>query len=131
MDYRREAGSSKRLRRAIKRGDKQRATKQQKLVLWHYSSPDHRSVRRYPILNSKNPSWCQNDQQHIRAHFKSILLEPRHSRTFTDAFLVGSQGARSTNEQTTVGNRPTHAPRPPRPWNKLQIAFRNSTWSPE
>ncbi|OWM64348.1 hypothetical protein CDL15_Pgr009271 [Punica granatum] len=43
----------------------------------------------YPIWDSKNPSWYQNDQQHPRAHFRSLLLKSGHSRTFVDAFLTG------------------------------------------
>ncbi|PKI78474.1 hypothetical protein CRG98_001114 [Punica granatum] len=74
------------------REDKQRTPKQQNPALWHYSSPNYRSVRRYPIWDFKNPSWYQNDQWHLRAHFRSLLLKPRHSRTFADAFLTGLPG---------------------------------------
>ncbi|OWM90307.1 hypothetical protein CDL15_Pgr014145 [Punica granatum] len=71
-DYRREAGSSKRLRRAIKKGDKQRAPKQQKLALWHYSSPDHRSVRRA----SRGPIHGQ-----VNGTRKRACMHPRTTRT--------------------------------------------------
>ncbi|OWM66803.1 hypothetical protein CDL15_Pgr012395 [Punica granatum] len=72
--------------------DKQQTSKRRKPALWHYSSPDHRSVRRYPIWDFKNPSWYQNDQWHLRVHFRSLLPKSEHSRTFADAFLTGLPG---------------------------------------
>ncbi|PKI57933.1 hypothetical protein CRG98_021682 [Punica granatum] len=59
------------------------------MALFITGSPKRQKVSN---MDYKNPSWCQNDQRHIRAHFRSILLEPRHSRTFTDAFLTRLSG---------------------------------------
>ncbi|PKI63992.1 hypothetical protein CRG98_015605 [Punica granatum] len=56
-----------------------------KPALWHYSSPNHQSIERCPMWDSKNPSWCQSDQSHVREHFEGILLEPGHPRTLIDA----------------------------------------------
>ncbi|PKI78392.1 hypothetical protein CRG98_001213 [Punica granatum] len=38
------------------------------------------------MWDSKNLSWCQSDQSHVREHFGGILPEPGHPRTLTDAF---------------------------------------------
>ncbi|OWM72656.1 hypothetical protein CDL15_Pgr027192 [Punica granatum] len=87
MNYGKEAWSTKK-GRGEQSGEQtyNEPRKQQRLALWHYSSPDHRSVRRYPIWDFKNPSWYQNDQWRLRVHFRSLLLKPEHPRTFVDAF---------------------------------------------
>ncbi|PKI66953.1 hypothetical protein CRG98_012618 [Punica granatum] len=41
---------------------------------------------------TQNPSWYQNDQWRLRAHFGSPLLKPRHPRAFIDTFLTGLPG---------------------------------------
>ncbi|PKI45028.1 hypothetical protein CRG98_034582 [Punica granatum] len=48
--------------------------------------------QKVPNRNSKNPSWYQNDQWHLRTHFKSLLLKPGHPRTSVDAFPNGALG---------------------------------------
>ncbi|PKI59068.1 hypothetical protein CRG98_020523 [Punica granatum] len=40
----------------------------------------------------KNPSWYQNDQWHLRAYFRSLLLKSGTPRAFADAFLTGLPG---------------------------------------
>ncbi|PKI52251.1 hypothetical protein CRG98_027349 [Punica granatum] len=76
-----------------RREDKQQTSKRRKLALWHYSSPDHRSVEKYPMWDSKNPSRYQSDQCYIRTHFRSILRKPRQSRTLAGAFPDRALGA--------------------------------------
>ncbi|PKI66959.1 hypothetical protein CRG98_012624 [Punica granatum] len=44
------------------------------------------------MWDSKIPSWCQNDQRHIRARFGGILLKQGHPRTFTNAFSDRTPG---------------------------------------
>ncbi|PKI50075.1 hypothetical protein CRG98_029513 [Punica granatum] len=56
-----------------------------------FSSLRH-STERCPIWNSKNPSQCQSDQRHVRAHFGSIPLKLGRLRSLTDAFSDGAPG---------------------------------------
>ncbi|PKI59325.1 hypothetical protein CRG98_020280 [Punica granatum] len=107
--YRREAKPPLK----AQKGNKQQSPKQQKLALWYYSSSDHRSVKRYLIWGSKNPPWYQNDQWHVRAHFRSLLLKPGYYRTFADVFLTGLPGrpihgqVNDTRKQTCTHPRTT------------------------
>ncbi|PKI67539.1 hypothetical protein CRG98_012123 [Punica granatum] len=46
-------------------------------------------------------------------------------------FLTGLPGAQSKDRQMAPGSGPARTQGPLGPWNKFQMALRNSTWSPE
>ncbi|PKI63147.1 hypothetical protein CRG98_016479 [Punica granatum] len=62
------------------------------LALWHYSPSSHRSTERCPIWDFKNPSQCQSDQRHVRAHFRGTLLKPGHPDPSRTPFLTERPG---------------------------------------
>ncbi|OWM82722.1 hypothetical protein CDL15_Pgr014210 [Punica granatum] len=66
-------------RRAIRRMDEQGTPKTAKVgtvALFIDRSPERQKISKW---DSKNPSGYQNDQWHLQAHFRSLLLKPRHS----------------------------------------------------
>ncbi|OWM84571.1 hypothetical protein CDL15_Pgr011727 [Punica granatum] len=131
MNNGRRARSLRKLEESHQKNEQAKNPETTGLALWHYSSSSHRSTERYPIWDSKNPSQCQSDQRHVRAHFRDIVLKPGHPDPSRTPFLTEFPGARSTDMQTAPQNGSTGTQGPPRSGNKLQMTFRNSTWFPE
>ncbi|OWM90786.1 hypothetical protein CDL15_Pgr002709 [Punica granatum] len=92
MNDKRKQGPPGEHERAIGRVSRGRVPKQQELALRHYSSLNHRSTERCPIWDSKNPSQCQSDQQHVRTRSGDILLKPGHPQSLTDVFSDRAPG---------------------------------------